>query len=648
VLEPERSDELLPGVRIDLLDEHGAVVRSTVTDVNGRFEFNGLRPGVYSLRETQPTGYFDGNSIRHDQSLRVGDSANLIAAIRLTSGQVLEEFAFCEDPPVEVLGYVFQDGPAIELAFGESPLANFAQIRDGRRTADDSALAGVVVELRVGQFGAPFSPEFALPGYYPDGRAVTVTDRNGFYRFSGLKKGTYAVYERQPGGYLDGLDTGGTTAEVRGLALGSPEAINQSDPLGELALLSMDSPPGFDVIRFIHLPPGTSSEENNFSEVVIQSAARPIFMFPFPLAEAEERTLASMIEPYEVTRRPLDASLAAKVSYGHMRGRGHTWHLSVIDGGTPRGEGETVNSHDSIWLVSSTNDRWTDRTGSSRANEWTLFYKNGETRQYYFGAEDAIPVSGDFNGDGVYEIGVFVQGHWFIDINGNGRWDDGDLWAKLGHRDDQPVTGDWDGDGKDDIGIFGRAWPGDPRAVRVEPGLPDHENAPTGEKKNLPPARDDASQGRRTLRLTAQGRTRIDLIDHVFHFGGAGDRAVAGDWNGDGVSTIGVFVGGRWRMDRDGDGRFTTADDEADFGRVGDIPIVGDFNGDGIDDIGVYRDGQFILDANGNRRIDAGDVIIHTDRRGRPVTGDWDGDGTDDVGIVSESIRFVEIEARVP
>ncbi len=87
-----------------------------------------------------------------------------------------------------------------------------------------------------------------------------------------------------------------------------------------------------------------------------------------------------------------------------------------------------------------------------------------------------IPVSGDFNGDGVTDVGVFREGQWFIDVNGNGVWDEGDLWAKLGYDGDKPVVGDWDGDGKDDIGIFGKAWAGDPRQDAREPGLPDSSN----------------------------------------------------------------------------------------------------------------------------------------------------------------------------
>ncbi len=89
-----------------------------------------------------------------------------------------------------------------------------------------------------------------------------------------------------------------------------------------------------------------------------------------------------------------------------------------------------------------------------------------------------MPVTGDFNGDGVTDIGVFIDGQWFLDLNGNGNWDEGDLWAQLGTQEDQPVTGDWDADGKTDIGIYGPAWTRDPWAIEREPGLPDADNYP--------------------------------------------------------------------------------------------------------------------------------------------------------------------------
>jgi hypothetical protein len=262
-----------------------------------------------------------------------------------------------------------------------------------------------------------------------------------------------------------------------------------------------------------------------------------------------------------------------------------------------------------------------------------------------FGIPGAIPVSGDFNGDGVSEVGFYFEGEWFIDINGNGRWDEEDLWAKLGTVEDLPVVGDWDGDGKDDIGVFGPEWRGDERAVKAEPGLPDPQNVyrhslaqQDNIPKNLPPEPAEATDGRRVLKHTADGNPRLDVIDHVFRFGISKDLPIAGDWNGDGIRSVGVFRSGTWYLDLDGDGQHTERDLIVSYGEDGDLPVVGDFNGDGIDEIGVYRQGTWMLDTNGNHELDVHDEVFRMgDADAKPVVGDWNGDGTDDPAVYREA-----------
>jgi serine-aspartate repeat-containing protein C/D/E len=229
---------------------------------------------------------------------------------------------------------------------------------------------------------------------------------------------------------------------------------------------------------------------------------------------------------------------------------------------------------------------------------------------------------------------VFKDGRWFIDLNDNGVWDEGDLWAKLGHKGDRPVTGDWDGDGKTDIGIYGPAWAGDPRAVAHEPGLPDPHNENTDVHKNVPRQPNHSAVGERTMKLTAEGKARADLIDHVFFYGTPGDHPVVGDWNGDGTHTIAVFRDGVWRRDTDGDGKWSKADVKTHFGQKGDLPVAGDFNGDGVDELGVYRDGTWLIDTNGNGLIDAEDQVFHLGSAGDiPIVGDWNGDGVAEPGV---------------
>jgi hypothetical protein len=284
-----------------------------------------------------------------------------------------------------------------------------------------------------------------------------------------------------------------------------------------------------------------------------------------------------------------------------------------------------------LWLAKT---EWSPE--NLRAGQWMLPGQVATDPPVLFGLPDAIPVVGDWNGDGADEIAIFYKGEWFLDLNNNGQWDPEDLWAKLGSEADKPVVGDWDADGKDDIGIFGPEWPGDPRHLEFEPGLPDPDNQRLvqPDPKNVPPDPEKATDGERLMRLTAKGKERADLIDHVFRFGGPADVPIAGDWNGDGIRSVGVFRSGKWHFDMDGDGRWSEGDQVAHFGQQGDIPIVGDFNGDGIEEIGIYRNGQWIIDTNGNRQIDEGDQRIDLGTGADlPVVGDFNGDGTDEPAL---------------
>ena len=312
---------------------------------------------------------------------------------------------------------------------------------------------------------------------------------------------------------------------------------------------------------------------------------------------------------------------------------GSTWHLSVIDAGQPRAVeyGSALLLHSARMPLHST--AW---SGAPMVDGTVLLAgPDGQiVRRTQFGKRHGRPVTGDFNGDGITDVGMFLHGEWFIDVNGNGQWDAADLWAKLGHDGDLPVTGDWDGDGKLDIGIFGPAWPGDPRAVAAEPGLPGAHNPVRGPQKNVPPAPDRATLGARRMKLTSRGQLRSDLIDHVFHYGTLGDEPVTGDWNGDGVHTIGVYRNGLWHLDVDGDGRWSPGDVALQYGRPGDKPVVGDWNGDGVDDVGVFRAGTWHLDTDGNGRLDAHDKVLALGTAGdQPIVGDWDGDGADEPGV---------------
>ena len=621
VFRPEANETGIPGVTVQLLSAEGQVIATTKTNAWGRYRFEGLRPGVYSVRELQPAAYFDGG---HHDGQQKGDG-DLIAGVPLGSGQSITSLNFCEVPPGFIAGYVFQDGDVVTLQNDEALPERLADVRDGQRSADDTPLAGVVVQLRDGLTGRGVEASIALDGYYAPGFISALTDEDGYYEFRGLPPGSYSVYQVQPTDYIDGVDTPGTTSGF---------VFNPGEPVSNVVLQSLQVDPQNNAIVRISLPPGSRSIENNFSEILVEIEEPRILYVPqIPLGELPE----ILPQPYQVTP-PIYTVPALPEFVLQPFGDGSEspvsdWHLSIIDGGHPRGRGFNVPDGDNIWMAANKRRR---HDLALRDGAWRLprTYAHAEPGEpVHFGLAGAIPVAADFNGDGFDEIGFFRRGEWFIDINANGEWDAEDLWARLGDKDDVPVTGDWDGDGKADIGVFGRAWAGDARALAHEPGLPDAENtAPAQRSRNMPPTPQQATSRQRLMQLAAQGRVRADLIDHVFHFGGPADAPVVGDWNGDGITSIGIFRDGKWHVDANGDGKWTEADRVFQFGQPGDIPLAGDFNGDGIDDIGVYRDGWVKVDANGNRRWDEHDLRQRVGRPGEfPVVGDFDGNGQDEV-----------------
>ena len=76
------------------------------------------------------------------------------------------------------------------------------------------------------------------------------------------------------------------------------------------------------------------------------------------------------------------------------------------------------------------------------------------TRYIHFGATGWTSVVGDWNGDKKDEIGVYQNGNWYLDSNGNGVWDTGDKHYGFGTTGWTPVVGKWTADGISKIGIY--------------------------------------------------------------------------------------------------------------------------------------------------------------------------------------------------
>lgn len=127
----------------------------------------------------------------------------------------------------------------------------------------------------------------------------------------------------------------------------------------------------------------------------------------------------------------------------------------------------------------------------------------------------------------------------------------------------------------------------------------------------------------------ATGFADIDIT-----FGIPGDKPIVGDWNNDGVNTIGVYRNGTLFLRNSNTTGY--ADLQATFGLSTDLPVIGDWNGDGTDTIGLYRNGLFIL-SNSNTIPNADFQFALGISGDVPIAGDWNGDGTDTVGVFRPS-----------
>jgi hypothetical protein len=207
------------------------------------------------------------------------------------------------------------------------------------------------------------------------------------------------------------------------------------------------------------------------------------------------------------------------------------------------------------------------------------------------------------------KIGIYKDGVWNLDLYGNGGKGAGsDLYLAWDNAaGDLPVAGDWNMDGQAETGVY-------------RPGVGFY------------------------LKMD-NGSTWTPSTDQYLAWdNAAGDRPIAGDWNMDGRAETGVYrpgVGFYLKMDNGSTWTPSSAVNTAytfpgvaGWTPAGWTPIVGDWNGNGITKIGVYKDASWYLDYNGNGVWDSGDKECQypTQPYTAPVVGDWDGNGNSSVG----------------
>jgi hypothetical protein len=221
-----------------------------------------------------------------------------------------------------------------------------------------------------------------------------------------------------------------------------------------------------------------------------------------------------------------------------------------------------------------------ERKADSCGGNWS-----GEQVEAFGGFFGDVPLIGDWTGLNDPKIGIYRQGLWYLDLNGNGKWDgcypqgaDACFGPFGGYGGDRPLVGDWNAMGKSKVGIY--------------------------------------RQGMWYLDLNGNGRWDGCEVDACLGpFGGVeGDRPVTGDWNGDGIAKFGIYRHGMWYLDLNGNGEWDGCEEDACIGPFGgegtDQPMAGDWTGSGVTQIGFHRNGVWHLDWNGNGKWDGCEIDL--------------------------------------
>jgi ribosomal protein S16 len=233
---------------------------------------------------------------------------------------------------------------------------------------------------------------------------------------------------------------------------------------------------------------------------------------------------------------------------------------------------------------------------------------------------DWLPFAGDWDGDGTDTVGVFDKTTGRFVLRDSSGADFGFVFAGATGSNVLPVAGDWDGDFCDTVGIYDRdsCW---------------------------------FFMCNSTIAEIEEQEEHVVVADASDQFTGMAEAdavPVAGNWDAAGGDWVGIYnptddsyspSKGYFIL------RSACLGPTTEFVFLGTtnialLGVAGDWNGNGADTVGVYNPGTyvssrycyFLANTLGTPAVGADTTIYTVPRESTRVSGDWNGDGLDTIG----------------
>ncbi|HLF43730.1 MAG TPA: hypothetical protein VJA46_09430 [Acidimicrobiia bacterium] len=180
--------------------------------------------------------------------------------------------------------------------------------------------------------------------------------------------------------------------------------------------------------------------------------------------------------------------------------------------------------------------------------------RGDQVTSFYYGNPGDTPFMGDWDCDGIDTPGLYRRSDGFVYLRDSNTQGVADVRYFFGNPADIPIAGDFDGDGCDTVSIYR------PLEGKVY-----------------------------VINRLGSGASGVGAADLSYYFGNPGDKPFAGDFDGNGIDTIGLHretTGLVYFRNTHTQG---VADHQFFFGNPADLLVAGDWTGVGFSTPALFR-----------------------------------------------------------